>query len=138
MRRSQVKPSKSALDKMLGEASWLLSHAEALADYGRKEEAAVELLRAAGCEEQVACWFDTAGREQEAVLHRVSAASCYEQLGQYPRAVTFLRAALSARLLPNEYRHRVEQQIARCLAQAHKEMRRASPKASRKPAVAVG
>jgi len=137
MRRSQVKPSKSALDKMLGEASWLLSHAEALADYGRKEEAAVELARAASCEEQVACWFDAAGREQEAVLHRVSAASCYEQLGQYARAVTLLRAALSAPL-PNEYRRRVEQQIARCLARAHKELRRASPKASRKQAVAVG
>ncbi|MGH7455324.1 MAG: hypothetical protein ACRENG_28485, partial [bacterium] len=114
MRRSQVKPSKSTLDKMLGEASWLLSHAEALADYGRKEEAAVELARAASCEEQVACWLDAAGREQEAVLHRVSAASCYEQLGQYSRAVTLLRAALSAKIT-DIYRRRIEEQLARCL-----------------------
>jgi len=36
MRRPKVKPSESALDEMLGEASWRLSHAEALADYGRE------------------------------------------------------------------------------------------------------
>ena len=76
MHRPITKPSESTLDKMLGEASWLLSHAEALADDGRNEEAAVELARAATCEEQVACWLDAAGREQEAVIHRVSASSC--------------------------------------------------------------
>ena len=51
--RSKVKPVEFALDKMLEEASWRLSHAEALADYGREEGAAAELARAAGCEEQV-------------------------------------------------------------------------------------
>jgi tetratricopeptide (TPR) repeat protein len=131
MRHSQIKLSQSALDKMLAEASWLLSHAEALADYGRKEEAAAEFARAASCEEQVACWLDAAGREQEAVVHRVSAASCYEQLGQHSRAVTLLRAALSAPL-SDDYRRRVEQQLARCLAHAHKELRRALPRVTRK------
>ncbi|MBM3240411.1 hypothetical protein FJZ31_29360 [Candidatus Poribacteria bacterium] len=125
MGRPKVKPSESALDKMLGEASWLLSHAEALADYGRKEEVLGELQRAAKCEEQVACWLDAAKREKEAGVHRVSAASCYEQLGEYARAVTLLRAALSAPL-PDDYQRGVEQQITRCLAQAHKELRRAS------------
>ena len=145
------------LDKMLGEASWLLSHAEALADYGRKEESLAELARAAGCEEQVACWLDAAGREQEAVVHRVSAASCYEQLGEYARAVTLLRAALyfSANTamhtptdapeglrrknksllsapLPDEYRQRVEKQLAHCLKQAQKELWKAPSHAMRK------
>lgn len=137
MRRSQVKPSKSALDKMLGEASWLLSHAEALAEYGRKDEAAVELARAASCEEQVASWLDAAGREQEAVLHRVSAASCYEQLGQYARAVTLLRAALSA-TITDVYRREIEEQLGRCLTQAHKEIPRVTPKTTRKQVVAIG
>lgn len=136
MCRSKVKPSESALDKMLGEASWLLSHAEALSDYGREEEAAAELARAAGCEEQVACWLDAVGREPEAVAHRVSAASCYEQLGQYARAVTLLRAALSVPL-PDDYHRRVEQQLARCLALADKELRRASPRITHKPAAAM-
>jgi hypothetical protein len=108
---------ESLLDKLLGEASWLLSHAQALADYGRKEEADAELARAASCEEQVAYLLDAVGREQEAVVHRVSAASCYEQLGEFARAVTLLRAVLSAKIT-NEYRRRVEKQLANCLAQA--------------------
>jgi hypothetical protein len=122
---------------MLGEASWLLSHAEALADYGRKDEAVVELARAASCEEQVASWLDAAGREQETVLHGVSAASCYEQLGQFARAVTLLRAALSA-TITDVYRREIEEQLARCLTQAHKEIRRVTPKTTRKQVVAVG
>jgi tetratricopeptide (TPR) repeat protein len=136
MGRPKVKPSESALDKLLEEASWLLSHAEALADYGRKEEALAELARAAGCEEQVACGLSAAGREKEAGVHRVSAASCYEQLGEYARAVTLLRAALSAPL-PDDYQRRVEQQITHCLAQAHKELRCAAPRVTRKPVAAT-
>ena len=134
MRRSKVKLSASDLDKMMGEASWLLSHAEALADYGRQDEAAAELARAASCEEDVAYWLDVAGRELEAVIHRVSAASCYEQLGQYARAVTLLQAALSADLV-DQYRQRVEKLLARCLAQAHKETQRASPHLRREPEI---
>jgi hypothetical protein len=111
---------------MLGEASWLLSHAQALADYGRREEAAAELARAALCEEQVACLLEADGQELEAAVHRVSAASCYEQLGQYARAVTLLRAALSAELRPS-YRAEIERQRDRCLKQAGKELRRAHP-----------
>jgi hypothetical protein len=107
---------QSSLDTLLGETSWLLSHAQTLADYGRKEEADAELARAVSCEELVAYLLDVAGREQEAVIHRVRAASCYERLGERARAVTLLRAALSARLA-DDYRRRVEQQVARCLAQ---------------------
>jgi tetratricopeptide (TPR) repeat protein len=120
MTQPKIKPSKSTLDKMLGEASWLLSHAEALADYGREDEAANELARAAKCEEEVACGLDAAKREPEAAVHRVSAASCYQQLGEYARAVTLLRAALSASL-PAPYRQRVEEQLNGCLALVHKE-----------------
>lgn len=117
----------ATLDTLLGEASWLLSHAEALTDYGRTEEAGTELTRAAQCEEQVACLLEVAGREQEAVVHRVSAASCFEQVGEYARAVTLLRAALSAEI-PRDYRRQLEQHIARCLIRANKEVHRFSPK----------
>ncbi len=51
MCRPCVEPSPSLLDSLLGEASWLLSHAEALADYSRDEEAATALARGAQCEE---------------------------------------------------------------------------------------
>jgi len=108
---------ESSLNTLLGEASWLLSHAQALADYGRKAEADAEFARAVSCEERVAYLLDVAGRVQEAVIHRVSAASCYELLGDRARAVTLLRAALSARLA-DDYRSRLERQLARCLAQA--------------------
>ena len=125
MSRPKLKPSALALDKLLEEASWLLSHAQALADYGRAQEATAELARAANCEEEVACWLDAAGREQEAVVHRVSAASCYEQLGEYARAVTLLRAALSAPLSA-EYQQRLRQQLDHSLARAQEKLRRAS------------
>jgi hypothetical protein len=125
MRRPKGKTSGSLREQMLGEASWLLSHAEALADYGRREEAAGELARAAACEEQVACLLEAAGQEREAAVHRISAASCCEQLGQHVRAVTLLSAALSAHL-PGDYRSETEGQRARCLALATKEVRRAA------------
>ncbi len=126
MGRPKEKPSAALVEKLLGEASWLLSHAEALADYGRTQEADAELARAASCEEQVACLLDAVGREQEAVVHRVSAAACHEQLGQYTRAVTLLRAALS-QSLPDDYRRKIEQTLVRCLTRVPKEARHASP-----------
>ncbi len=127
----QVTKLESKLNTLLGEASWLLSHAQALADYGREEEAEAELARAASCEEQVAYLLDAMGREQEAVIHRVSAASCYDQLGQPARAATLLRAVLSAKLA-NDYRRRVEKQPADCLAKAIKES--PFPAVTRRPA----
>lgn len=126
------KLSASQIDEMLGEASWLLSHAQALSDYGRQEEAAAELARAAVCEEQVATLLDADGQEREAAIHRVSAASCFERLGQAARAVTLLRAALSAPVY-DDYRAEVEQVLARCLAAARKELRRLPRRAASKP-----
>ncbi len=96
MARAKRKQLESKLDQLLGEASWLLSHAESLTDYGRTEEAAAELARAAKCEEQVAYLLDAAGREVEAVTHRVSAASCYETLGQHARAATLTEEQAAA------------------------------------------
>jgi hypothetical protein len=110
-------PLGETLNTLLGETSWLLSHAQTLADYGRMEEAVAELARAVSCEERAAYLLDVVGREQEAVVHRVNAALCYELLGERARAVTLLRAALSARLA-DDYRRRVEQRVARCLGQA--------------------
>jgi hypothetical protein len=136
MSRPKGKPSAALIEQMLDEASWLLSHAEALSAYGRREEADVERARAAACEEQVAGLLEADGQEQEAAIHRVSAASCHEQLGQYTRAVTLLRAALSSPLHAN-FRDRVGQQLARCLARVNKELGRASRKGSRKPSSAA-
>ncbi len=112
MPRPKARPSAALIDHMLGEASWLLSHAQALTDYGRQEEAAAEWARAASGEEQAAALLEADGQEQEAAIHRVSAASCCERLGQYARAVTLLRAALPA-ASPEDYRARIEQQLAR-------------------------
>ena len=133
MPRPKGKPSTTLIEQMLDEASWLLSHAQALGDYGRFEEAAAELVRAADCEEQVACLLESDRQELEAAIHRVSAATCREKLGHYPRAVTLLRGALSA-TLREDYRTRVEQQLARCLALAYKELKRVPRQVQRKPA----
>ena len=46
-RSSKVKSGTATLDEMLGEASWFIAHAEALADYGCQAEAGAELARAA-------------------------------------------------------------------------------------------
>lgn len=130
--------SKAAtlVDKMLGEASWLLSHAQALTDYGRENEASAELARAASCEEQVACLLEAKGEDREAAIHRVSAATCLEKLGQYARTVTLLHAALSASL-PEDYRSRIEQQLMNALTRAQKQLNRATPRGSRKQPSAV-
>jgi hypothetical protein len=136
MPRAKGKSPAALIEQMLGEASWLLSHAQALADYGRQDEAAAELARAATAEEQVACLLEADGQEREAAIHRVSAASCYDKLGEYTHAVTLLRAALSA-ALPEDYRARVDQQLARCLAGAQKELNRSSRRAASRPSSAV-
>lgn len=136
MTRSKNKVSAALLDQMLGEASWLLSHAQALADYGREEEAAAERVRAAKAAEEAAGLLDADGQELEAAIQRVSAASCHEKLGQYAQAVTLLRAALSAPL-HDDHRARVEQLLMRCLAQTRRQMRKASPRKKRaRPAAA--
>jgi hypothetical protein len=121
MSRPKAKGSPAALDKMLGEASWLLSHAQALGDYGRREAARAELARAARCEEQVACLLDAAGQELEAAIHHVSAASCHEKLAQYVQAVTLLRAALAGPL-DGDYHSQVERLLRACLNKARKEL----------------
>jgi hypothetical protein len=123
MVRTKTRMGSPALERMLGEASWLLSHAEALRVYGRGEESEIELARAAACEEHVACLLEADGRSDEAAVHRVSAASCFEQLSQFSRAVTLLHAALSTEL-PADYRRRIEAQLDKCLKQARKELRR--------------
>jgi hypothetical protein len=136
MSRSNKNASAALIDRMLGEASWLLSHAQALTDYGRQEEAAAEWARAATCEEQVACLLEFAEQELEAAIHRVSAASCYEKLGQYTRAVTLLHAALAIPLQA-DFRARVEQERIRCLGGAQKEAKRAGKRLPSKSSMAT-
>jgi hypothetical protein len=72
----------------------------------------------------------------EAAIHRVSAASCCERVGQYTRAVTLLRAALSA-TLRDDYRARVERLRVRCLKQANQELGRRFARRSRGRSSAV-
>jgi hypothetical protein len=136
MPRSKGKPSAALIDRMLGEASWLLSHAHALGDYQRYEEAAAELTRAANCEEQAASLLDADGQELEAAIHRVSAASCWEKLGQYTRAVTLFKAAPVAPLHDN-YRARVQKLLTDCLTKATKELSRAARRKARKQSPAA-
>lgn len=108
------------IEKMSGEASWLLSHAQALADYNRKDEADAELARAARCEEALACLLEADGQLEEAAIHRVSAATCFEKLGRYARSVTLLHAALSAPLR-DVFRGRIEAQLKHALIQSGEE-----------------
>src|SRR5438128_1721583 len=123
MRPAKSKSASSLLDRLSDEVSWQISHAQALDDYGRREEAAAERARAAGGAEQLACLLEADGQEREAAIHRVTAATLYEKLGQHVRAVTLLRAALSS-AVPEDYRARIDQQRRRCLAQAQKLLRR--------------
>ncbi len=131
----KARSSPSLIKRMLAEASWLLSHAQALTDYGRLEEAATEQARAATCEEQLACLLEADGQELEAAIHRVSAAACCEKLGQFSRAVTLLRAALSTPL-SDDYRIRVEKQLANCLRKTRQKLNRSSTRPTLGPTAA--
>jgi hypothetical protein len=57
-------------------------------------------------------------------------------VAQHVWAVTLLRAALSAPLR-DDYRARVEELLARCLAQAQKELNRAAKRGAGKQSPAV-
>ena len=81
MRRPKVKPSANLIERMQNEASWLLSHARALTDYGREDDAAAERTALPAASEQLACLLEADGQDLEAAIQRVSAASCYETLG---------------------------------------------------------
>jgi hypothetical protein len=70
MPRTKNGTRPTLLDTMLDEASWLITHADSLNCYGRKKEAQAEWLRAATCEEQVACLLEAEGQDLEAAIHR--------------------------------------------------------------------
>ncbi|MBI3407554.1 MAG: hypothetical protein HY040_04265 [Planctomycetes bacterium] len=119
MKRNNGKTKPPLLKKALDEASWLLSHAEALSDYGRADDAVLEWGRAAAAEEEAACLLEERGSDTEAALHRVSAAACLLRIGNYPHAATHLRAALTADLTP-DFRAKVQNQLRSCLGAAKK------------------
>ena len=136
MARAKRKPYPALTDRVLGDASWFLSHAMALEDQRKVDESAAEYGRAAECAEQAACLLDADKQHLEAAIHRVSAASCFEKIGQYTRAVTLFHAALAA-TLRDDYRRTVEKLLADCLFKAKKEVRRSSARQARKPAAAT-
>src|SRR5713226_5349796 len=121
MSRREEKALAALIEEMMREASWLLSHAEALTDYRRGEEADVEWGRAAVCEDRVACLLEAASRDTEAAVHRLSAAACHERVHEYPQAVTQIRAALAG-IPSGAPRTAAEQQLARCLEHARKQI----------------
>lgn len=136
MTRSNGTRAAILAEEFLGRASWLLSHAQALADQGRLEEAEAKWNQAASTEEQVACLLDLDGQHLEAAIHRVSAASCFARQGQAVRAVTLLQAALATKLR-DEYRAEVESLLKRSMAQAKKELRKVSKNDARQPSPAI-
>jgi hypothetical protein len=81
------------LERLLSQASRLISHAESLMDRGEAAASGVEWRFAAEIEEEVAGLLEISGDEVEAAIHRVSAASCYRQIGEHFRAMTLLHAA---------------------------------------------
>lgn len=111
--------NQTRIDELLGQASRLISRAEALIDQGIFEAARQEWSRAAETEEEAACLLEMSGREREAAVHRVSAASCYEQVDQPFRAITLLQAALASEVR-EPYRERILKQIKRCRKSASK------------------
>jgi hypothetical protein len=111
------------LEAMLGNTSWLVSHAMALNEEGRAQEAETEWLRAGQHEEQVACLLEAEGHDTEAGVHHVSAASCYARVHDYVRAVTLLRSALSF-TLRQAYRREVEKLLDEWRPKARKQLRR--------------
>lgn len=115
--------NRSRIDELLGEASRLISHAEALNDQGNAEAGREVWLRAAQAEEEAACLLEMAGHEREAAVHRVSAASCYQQVDQPFRAITLLQAALASEL-PETYRERIAKQMRRCRSRARIQLSR--------------
>jgi hypothetical protein len=123
MARTKNGTKQSLLDTVLDEASWLITHADSLSCHGRKKEAQAEWLRAATCEEQVACLLETEGQDLEAAIHRVSAASCFAKAERYADAVTLVRSALSFSI-QEDNRLEIEGYRKEWLAKAKKQLRR--------------
>jgi tetratricopeptide (TPR) repeat protein len=129
---------EQAFDQLLGEASWLISHAQALADWGQEREAEAELAQAAAKEEQAAGWLVAAGRIAEAAVHWISAASCYQQVGDDARAAAIFRRALAGSL-PETTRQEVRRFLEQCLARMRSPVPETPPRPAerREPAVAM-
>ena len=111
------------LDTMLNEASRRILHAMALA----AGEAEAEWVRAAECEERVACLLEAGGDDLEAAIHRFSAASCFAKAQKFADAVTLARSALSY-ALKEDYRLEIERYLKKWLAKAKTQLQRQARK----------
>lgn len=114
---------ETLIDSLVGEASWLLTHADGLTFEARHEEAQAEWQRAADSAGQAACLLDAAGRHAEAAVQRVSAASCLSKVGRHVEAVSLLRAALSAPV-SKPYQQRVAKLLDSTLRKATRTVKR--------------
>jgi hypothetical protein len=126
MRGKNGTPSK-LLEDMLRESSWHVSHALALSEQGRSEEARTAWLAAAEREERVACLLEAEGHEVETAVHYVSAASCLARVADYVHAVALVRCALSFALRP-AYQREVEKLLQGWLSKAKQQLRRQESK----------
>ncbi len=136
MHAPELDGGSARLHALLGQASWALSHAEAMLAENHEDEANADLERAAACEEQAASLLEASGRTLEAMIHFVSAASCHEQLGEFGRAGALLRSALSCGP-PEHYRRDLELQLARCLLAVPAEVT-VTPSLPPEPVIAAG
>lgn len=103
------------VDHLSGEASWFISHGQAMEDEGRGFAAVTDFAESAWREERLSVLLDALGREREAIVHRISAASCYAKAGNDTRAASLYRAALAGPMA-DATRGEVEAMLSRCLS----------------------
>jgi len=127
MTRTTNGTKPNPLQEAIRDASRHVSNAMSLVVFAAKEEVDAAWHQAAVKEELAAYLLEAEGKELEAAVHRISAASCYEDIGDYARAITLLRAALSVKLRP-VYRIKIENQLKDCLKKVRKKPRRSSHK----------
>ena len=98
MAKVKAKRTRTLLEKLMADKSFVLSKAQAFETMGMGEMAQTLWASAASLEERIAPLLDIAGQALEAAVHRISAASCYDKAGDPSRAVNLYQAALAGPL----------------------------------------
>jgi hypothetical protein len=115
MAKAKAKRDATRVERLMAEASFVLSKAHAFQTMGMGESAQTLWLSAASLQERIAPLLDADGESLEAAVYRMSAASCYEKADELSRAVNLYQAALAGPLR-QETRKEVEGMLAVCLA----------------------
>jgi hypothetical protein len=114
MAKAKAKRDATRVERLMAEASFVLSKAHAFQKMEMGESAQTLWLSAASLQERVAPLLDAGGESLEAAVYRMSAASCYEKAGDLSRAVNLYQAALAGPLR-EQTRKEVEGMLASCL-----------------------